>query len=74
MDETQLERLLINTGAILTKHYKDSREKGEDFNVFSVLGMENNETKTHSAMLVALLNPKGNHYHGSRSHLTYITY
>ncbi|MDF7801286.1 PD-(D/E)XK nuclease family protein [Pontiellaceae bacterium B1224] len=37
---------------------------GENFNVFSILGMEGQEVKTHSAFLRELLDPKGTHAMG----------
>ena len=63
MEYLKLEKLLNDSREIVETHLKEKKEKGEDFNVFSILGMETNETKTHSAMLVALLDPKGNHYY-----------
>lgn len=66
MNYKKFENLLINSKEIVKKHNQTIREKGEDFNVFSILGMETNETKTHSAMLVALLNPTQNHYHDEK--------
>ena len=51
---------------IVLQDKEDKREKGEDFNVFSVMQMESNETKTHSNMLAALLNPKQDHYYGAQ--------
>jgi hypothetical protein len=57
-----LKNLFDKTKEVVYKHEKESKDRGEDFNIFSVLGMESNETKTHSGMLVALLDPKGNHY------------
>ena len=66
MDITKLETLLTESGKIVKAHKKDRRKKGEDFNIFSILNMETNETKTHSAMLVALLDPKGNHYYNEQ--------
>lgn len=56
MEYVKFETLLKKSKAIVEEHIKDKEEKGEDFNVFSILGMETNETKTHSAMLVVLLN------------------
>lgn len=64
MNQLKLETLLSTSRSIVNTHRKEAKEKGEDFNIFSVLGMETNETKTHSRMLVALLDPKGNHYYG----------
>lgn len=66
MDITKLENLLTVCGGIVDKHQKDVINKGEDFNVFSVLGMESNEVKTHSAFMAALLNPEENHYCNAR--------
>lgn len=36
-------------------------KRGENFNVFNVLGLGTNETRTHSAFIAELLNPKGSH-------------
>ncbi|PKR80710.1 hypothetical protein CW751_08035 [Brumimicrobium salinarum] len=66
INQTKLATLLNDTGSIVKEHRKNIREKGEDFNIFSVLKMEEDETKTHSGMIVALLDPNGNHYHGQR--------
>jgi|SRR5690554_255261 len=62
IDQTKLAKLLSATGTIVKEHLQNVRDKGEDFNIFSVLKMEEDETKTHSGMIVALLDPKGNHY------------
>lgn len=40
--------------------------RGESFNVFEVLNLESNETRTHSAFLAELLNPQGSHGVGDR--------
>lgn len=63
MEYTKLETLLVKSKKIIDDHLEIVKNNGEDFNIFSILGMETNETKTHSAMLVALLDPKGNHYY-----------
>lgn len=60
--ESKLKVLLSETKNIVKTHIENVRERGEDFNIFSVLKMETDETKTHSGMIVALLDPKGNHY------------
>ncbi|WP_221625453.1 PD-(D/E)XK nuclease family protein [Gramella sp. Hel_I_59] len=60
---SKAENLLYESGEIVKTHQDDIKEKGEDFNIFSILDMETKETKTHSAMLVALLDPTGNHYY-----------
>lgn len=38
---------------------------GEDYNVFSILGLETDEVRTHSAFLADLLNPQGSHRQGA---------
>lgn len=38
-----------------------SKLNGENFNIFSILGLESKENKTHSQFLATLLNPKGSH-------------
>lgn len=35
--------------------------RGEDFNIFSVMGMETSEVNTHSAIIASLLSPQGSH-------------
>lgn len=37
----------------------------EDFNIYSILGMERLENNTHSKLIAELLNPKGTHHFGS---------
>ncbi len=50
----------------ITKHHKEMMFlKGEHFNIFSILGMESAENKTHSAFIGELLNPKGSHFMGT---------
>lgn len=44
---------------------EEARKRGEAFNVFNVLGLSTNETRTHSAFIAELLNPQGNHGCGS---------
>lgn len=45
---------------------KEMRMRGERFNIFEVLNLETNETRTHSAFLSELLNPNGSHGAGDR--------
>lgn len=45
---------------------KEMSMRGESFNIFEVLKLETNETRTHSAFLAELLNPKGSHGAGDR--------
>lgn len=54
---------------IIYSEVKNEREKkilkGENFNLFSILGIEYSENQTHSAFIGELLNPKGSHSQGS---------
>lgn len=45
--------------------YQQKYQCGEFFNIFSVLGVQSDETRTHSAFIAELLNPKGSHGCGS---------
>ena len=45
---------------------EERKEKGDFFNVFSILGMEKLEVKTHSAFLSELLKPYGTHGLGNK--------
>ena len=60
-----LDPFLKKVEAITKKHKDISREKGDDFNLFNIIGMETNETYTHSAILASLLDPTHNHYKGT---------
>lgn len=40
---------------------KERRSRGEDFNIFRVMGLQNDEVHTHSAMIAALLDPNQSH-------------
>ncbi len=51
---------------------KLEREKGENFNLFSILGMERLEVKTHSSFIFELINPKGSHSQGSLYAKTFV--
>lgn len=46
---------------IHAKNKEIEKIKGDNFNVFSILGLKENEVRTHSAFIAELLNPKGNH-------------
>lgn len=45
----------------IAKAAEISRLKGENFNIFSILGLESAENKTHSTFIGELLNPEGSH-------------
>lgn len=46
---------------IIDKYETIEKLKGEKFNIFTILNMENKEVETHSAFLYELLNLKGSH-------------
>ena len=48
-----------------SKHQERAKANGENFNVFSILGRETDEVKTHSALLADLLSPTGSHGQGA---------
>lgn len=41
--------------------YDEQYKRGDFFNVFNILGLRSNETRTHSAFIAELLNPQGSH-------------
>ena len=64
MDQARIERLLKSTQTILSNQEQVARLKGENFNVFRLLGLEEYEVKLHSPFITELLNPKGSHHQG----------
>ena len=57
---------LLSQVSLINKKYDDiAKITGEKFNVFEVLDLSTNETRTHSAFLAELLKPKGKHGLGS---------
>lgn len=65
VSKASIDSLLNEVEHTIQRHEADSKERGEDFNLFSIMKMESDETFTHSAIIAALLDPKGNHYRGS---------
>jgi len=61
-----MEKLLAEIRYINEKHREIRRQKGEDFNLFDIMGMRTDEVKTHSAIIAELLNPKGSHGMGDK--------
>jgi hypothetical protein len=53
--------LLNQVSSLLKSYDKIAKSTGENFNIFTVMGMESSEVKTHSAIIGELLNPKGSH-------------
>lgn len=56
-----IKHLLSRVSEISNKYDEFAKLTGENFNIFSVMRMESNEVKTHSAIIGELLNPKGSH-------------
>lgn len=59
-----MQKLLDEIYKIVLLERKEQREKlerGEYFNIFSILGLQTNEVRTHSAFVAELLNPHGTH-------------
>lgn len=53
--------LLNQVKNITEKANEISKLRGEDFNIFSLLGVETKENQTHSNFISELLNPNGSH-------------
>ncbi len=64
-DEKNLNHLLLNVSNIVSKYNEIARVSGENFNIFSIMSMEEDERYTHSAIIAELLNPLGSHGQGS---------
>jgi hypothetical protein len=56
-----IERLLKNVNGKIKKSEELAKLKGENFNLFSILGVETKENKAHSNFIAELLNPEGSH-------------
>lgn len=61
----QIKELMKGVNLKIKEHNAKAEKAGENFNVFSVMGMEWDEVKTHSAIIGELLDPKGTHGQGS---------
>ncbi|MBW0161352.1 MAG: PD-(D/E)XK nuclease family protein [Sediminibacterium sp. Gen4] len=59
------ESLLQEVKLLLDKDKSNEKSVADPFNIFSILGIERNENKTHSSLIRALLNPNGSHGQGS---------
>lgn len=65
----KLQRLLDEVRLILKKtevEKKEADRRGENFNIFNVLGLTSDETRTHSAFIAELLDPNGSHGLGNQ--------
>lgn len=62
--ENNIQKLLNEVKVILQQEKiikEESRKRGEQFNIFEVLGLQTSEVRLHSAFLAELLNPNGDH-------------
>lgn len=69
MNKERIETLLRQISEIVTREktqQEEKRKRGENFNIFSVLGLSTSEVRLHSAFLTELLNPNGNHGLGDK--------
>lgn len=62
--ETNTIDLLDSITTIRKKHNEIAEATGENFNIFSVLNLQNSEVGLHSRLIGELLNPKGSHNQG----------
>lgn len=66
---TELEKLLNAIKEIIDREktlQEAKRARGENFNIFNVMGVSTSEVKLHSAFIAELLNPYGNHGLGEK--------
>ena len=61
----RISSLLKQIRLLKNKYEELAAVTGEDFNVFSILGVDTDEVRTHSAFLADLLNPQGSHRQGT---------
>lgn len=59
-----VKQLLSQVNTLSKAYDLVAKNTGENFNIFSILGMERSEVKTHSKIVAELLNPKGSHEQG----------
>ena len=64
--EESIKELLSGVNAIRNKWHDEFDKTGERFNIFEILGLASNETRTHSAFIGELLNPNALHGEGTK--------
>lgn len=60
------QQLIDKVKAQIDLYEKHKELSGENFNIFSIMSMENDEVFTHSAIIAELLNPSGTHGMGEK--------
>lgn len=63
---TYVNSLLSDCQTITESFERVSLVSGENFNLFTILGLETKEVATHSQFIAELLNPKGSHGRGEK--------
>lgn len=63
---TYINTLLSDCQTITESYERLSRAAGENFNLFTILGLETKEVTTHSRFIAELLNPMGSHGRGEK--------
>ncbi|MCY4210369.1 MAG: PD-(D/E)XK nuclease family protein [Gammaproteobacteria bacterium] len=61
---SRISGILEQVRLLKSKYDELAAVTGEQFNVFSILGVETDEVRTHSAFLTDLLDPQGSHRQG----------
>lgn len=64
---------LRRLAALVDECKTNANRHGERFNLFSILGVQRDEARTHSRFLAELLNPEGRHGEGSRFLRAFVT-
>ena len=62
---SQISGILDQVRLLKSKYDELAAVTGEQFNVFSILGVEADEVRTHSPFLANLLDPQGSHRQGA---------
>lgn len=65
----KLKQLLQQVSKIVAEEkvqQEEKRKRGENFNIFNILGLARKEVRLHSAFLAELLNPNGDHGLGTK--------
>ena len=60
--DNSAENLLQEAKAIIKTNYEAKKNRGGDFNIFSILKIERDEVFTHSNMIYSLLNSQSGHF------------
>ena len=69
MDMERIKELINQISKIVVEEktqQEERRKRGENFNIFKVLGLSSSEVRLHSAFLAELLNPNGDHGLGDK--------